>query len=144
MQVLHEIALRGSTVIMSIHQPSFRILNLLDRTIFLSRGRSIYYGSPQNLPKFFSEFGMPIPKEQNPAEFTLDLVHDLQEDERTDPTTIRRLISFNRTWGQSAVCDSNGASWRASFNSVPNARLVDGTMPNYSNNCWTEVSNSII
>jgi ABC-type multidrug transport system ATPase subunit len=152
MQVVHEIALRGSIVIMSIHQPSFRILNLLDRTIFLSRGRSVYYGSPSNLPKFFSEFGMPIPKEQNPAEFTLDLVHHLQEDEQTDPMTIRRLIAFNRSWGlrnvskrePSVVCESKGVSLReAIINSVPNARLVDGTMPNYANHFWTEVSNSI-
>jgi ABC-type multidrug transport system ATPase subunit len=151
MQVLHEIALRGSIVIMSIHQPSFRILNLLDRTIFLSRGRSIYYGSPGNLPKFFSEFGIPIPREQNPAEFTLDLVHELQEVEQTDPTIIKHLVAFNQFWGLQnvskrepfVVCDSKGVSLRAIINSIPNARLVDGTMPNYANDFWNEVSNSI-
>jgi ABC-type multidrug transport system ATPase subunit len=151
--VLHEIALKGSIVIASIHQPSFRILKLLDRTIFLSHGRSIYYGSPGNIPKFFSDFGMSIPREQNPAEFTLDLIHNLQEDERTDPTTIRRLIAFNRSWGlrnvskrqPSVACDSKGVSLRkAIINSIPNAKLVDGKMPNYANHCLTEVSNSIL
>ncbi|KAJ4746080.1 ABC transporter G family member 2 [Rhynchospora pubera] len=147
-KVLHEIAEKGSLVIMSIHQPSSRILNLLDRMIFLSRGRTVYYGPPGSLPKYFSEFGMPIPREQNPAEFTLDLVHKLQEDEQTDPTGIRRLVGFCKSWGlrnvsrrePSTLRTSNGMSLNeVIFNCIPHARLVNGTIPNYANNPWTEM-----
>ncbi|KAJ3677326.1 hypothetical protein LUZ60_003050 [Juncus effusus] len=148
-KVLHQIAERGSIVIMSIHQPSSRILNLLDRMLFLSRGRTIYYGPPGNLPKYFSDFGMPIPREQNSAEFVLDLVHNLQEEERTDPTTIRRLVGFNRSWGlrnvsrrqfATSTYATDGPSLREIIvNSIPHAKLVDGSMPNYANHWWTEV-----
>jgi len=60
-KVLQRIAQSGSIVIMSVHQPSYRILGLLDRLIFLSRGQTVYSGSPMSLPVYFSDFGHPIP-----------------------------------------------------------------------------------
>lgn len=78
-KVLQRIAQSGSIVVMSIHQPSYRILNLLDRLIFLSHGQTVYGGSPANLPVFFREFGHPIPETENRTEFALDLIRELEE-----------------------------------------------------------------
>ncbi|PPD82449.1 hypothetical protein GOBAR_DD20619 [Gossypium barbadense] len=77
-KVLQRIAEGGSIVIMSIHQPSSRILGLIDRLIILSQGRTLYSGSPSNLPQFFSDFGHPIPNNENPSEFALDLIRELE------------------------------------------------------------------
>ncbi|KAJ1701290.1 hypothetical protein LUZ63_001069 [Rhynchospora breviuscula] len=77
-KVLQDIARRGSIVIMSIHQPSSRILGLLDHVLFLCKGTTVFDGSPASLPLFFSEFGRSIPEDQNRAEFVLDLIHELQ------------------------------------------------------------------
>ncbi|MBA0634757.1 hypothetical protein Godav_000013 [Gossypium davidsonii] len=77
-KVLQRIAQSGSIVVMSIHQPSYRILGLLDRLIFLSRGQTVYSGSPTNLPLYFSEFGHPIPENENKTEFALDLIRELE------------------------------------------------------------------
>lgn len=41
-KVLQRIARSGSILVMSIHQPSSRIINLLDHLMFLSRGRACY------------------------------------------------------------------------------------------------------
>ncbi|KAH0928521.1 hypothetical protein HID58_014248 [Brassica napus] len=94
-QVLKRIAQSGSIVIMSIHQPSARILDLLDRLIILSRGKSVFNGSPANLPSFFSDFGHPIPERENITEFALDLVREL---EREPNEGTRELVDFNDGW----------------------------------------------
>ncbi|XBH85658.1 hypothetical protein VPH35_073518 [Triticum aestivum] len=93
-KVLQGIAQSGSVVIMSIHQPSYRILGLLDRLLFLSCGKTVYYGPPAALPPFFSEFGHPIPDGENPAEFALDHIREL---EGTQAGT-NDLVQFNKSW----------------------------------------------
>ncbi|XP_073297618.1 ABC transporter G family member 1-like [Primulina huaijiensis] len=93
-KVLQRIAQSGSVVIMSIHQPSYRILGLLDKMIFLSRGQTVYSGSPSNLPLFFSDFGHPIPDNENRTEFALDLIRELEG----SPGGTKSLVEFNRSW----------------------------------------------
>lgn len=78
-KVLQRIAHSGSIVVMSVHQPSYRILGLLDRLVLLSHGQTVYSGSPANLPVFFREFGHPIPETENRTEFALDLIRELEE-----------------------------------------------------------------
>ncbi|KAJ3677327.1 hypothetical protein LUZ60_003051 [Juncus effusus] len=105
-KVLQGIAQRGSIVIMSIHQPSSRILNLLDRVLFLSHGNTVYYGPPVSLPRFFAEFSRPIPEKQNLAEFVLDLIHELE----SSPDGITTLVHFNKSWQERRnvpYCDEN-------------------------------------
>ncbi|XP_062215998.1 ABC transporter G family member 5-like [Phragmites australis] len=93
-KVLQRIAQSGSVVVMSIHQPSYRILGLLDRLLFLSRGQTVYYGPPSALPSFFLDFGKPIPDNENPTEFALDLVKELE----TMPDGARDLVEHNKSW----------------------------------------------
>jgi ABC-type multidrug transport system ATPase subunit/ABC-type multidrug transport system permease subunit len=93
-KVLQRIAQSGSIVVMSIHQPSYRILSLLDRLIFLSHGQTVYSGPPTDLPLFFAEFGHPIPESENRTEFALDLIRELEE----DPEGTKSLIEFNKSW----------------------------------------------
>lgn len=93
-KVLQRIAQSGSIVIMSVHQPSYRILGLLDRMIFLSRGQTVYSGSPTQLPLYFSEFGHPIPEGDNRTEFALDLIRELEG----SPGGTKSLVEFNKSW----------------------------------------------
>lgn len=93
-KVLQRIARSGSIVIMTVHQPSYRILGLLDRLIFLSRGQTVYSGSPMNLPLFFADFGHPIPENENRTEFALDLIRELEG----SPGGTKSLVEFNKSW----------------------------------------------
>ncbi|KAJ4704784.1 ABC transporter G family member [Melia azedarach] len=93
--VLQRIAKSGSIVIMSIHQPSYRILSLLDSLIFLSHGQTVYNETPDNLSKFFEEFGHPIPENENRSEFALDIIRDLEE---STSDGIASLVEFNKLW----------------------------------------------
>ncbi|CAN1775560.1 ABC transporter G family member 2 [Linum perenne] len=93
-KVLQRIAESGSIVMMTIHQPSYRILGLLDRLIFLSHGQTVYSGSPTSLPEFFAEFGHPIPENENRTEFALDLIRELEG----IPGGTKSLVEYNKSW----------------------------------------------
>ncbi|CAN6471141.1 unnamed protein product [Victoria cruziana] len=92
-KVLQNIARSGSIVVMSIHQPSFRIVGLLDQMIFLSRGNAVYSGPPARLPTFLAEFGHPVPEKENQIEFALDLVRQLEASEGG----IKGLVDFHNS-----------------------------------------------
>ncbi|CAF2111531.1 unnamed protein product [Brassica napus] len=93
-KVLQRVAQSGSIVIMSIHQPSYRILGLLDKLLFLSRGNTVYSGSPTDLPRFFSEYGHIIPENENKTEFALDLIRELED----SPEGTKTLVDFHKQW----------------------------------------------
>uniref|UniRef100_A0A6N2MDE3 ABC transporter domain-containing protein n=2 Tax=Salix viminalis TaxID=40686 RepID=A0A6N2MDE3_SALVM len=88
-KVLQRIARSGSIVMLSVHQPSYRILTLLDRLIFLSHGQTVFGGSPGSLPEFFGQFGHPIPENENRTEFALDLIRELEESPDGTKTLVR-------------------------------------------------------
>jgi hypothetical protein len=61
---------------MTIHQPTTRILGILDSV--LSRGRTMYAGTPAGLNPFFAEFGAPVSDNENLDEFMLDIVREYE------------------------------------------------------------------
>ncbi|RZC75806.1 hypothetical protein C5167_000189 [Papaver somniferum] len=77
-KVLQRIARSGRIVIMSVHQPSSRVVGLFDQMIFLSQGETVYYGSPTQLSLFLSDFGHPVPSNQDITEFMIDLYRELE------------------------------------------------------------------
>ncbi|KAI3881733.1 hypothetical protein MKX03_022929 [Papaver bracteatum] len=74
-----DIARGGSIVLMTIHQPSFRIQMLLDRITVLARGRLVYMGSPTALLAHLSGFGRPVPDGENSMEYLLDVIKEYDE-----------------------------------------------------------------
>ncbi|OVA09975.1 ABC transporter-like [Macleaya cordata] len=149
-KVLQRIAQSGSIVIMSVHQPSYRILGLLDRLIFLSRGQTVYSGSPTNLPLFFSEFGHPIPENENRTEFALDLIRELEG----SPGGTKSLVEFNKTWQnmkypRNSESDRLGLSLKDAISaSISRGKLVSGatndasptsTVSTFANPFWIEI-----
>ncbi|OIT21239.1 PREDICTED: ABC transporter G family member 20-like [Nicotiana attenuata] len=151
-KVLQKIAQSGSIVIMSIHQPSYRILCLLDRLIFLSCGQIVFGGSPTSIPQFFAEFGTPIPENENWAEVALDFIQELEE----TPNGTKNLVEFNRSWQrENPACTSffNGPKpslQDAISASVSRGKLVSGAtnidhnissldVPKFANPFWMEM-----
>nr|GMD32510.1 ABC transporter G family member 17-like [Ipomoea batatas] len=74
-----DIAKSGSILVMTIHQPSFRIQMLLDRIIVLARGRLVYSGTPTDLASYLFEFGRPVPDGENSLEYLLDVIKEYDE-----------------------------------------------------------------
>lgn len=138
---------------MSIHQPSYRILNLLDRLVFLSKGQTVFNGSPASLPQFFEEFGHPVPENENRTEFALDLIRELEG----SPNGTKSLVDFNRTWRikterkQSLKHRGANLSLKEAISaSISRGKLVSGatnvdsnlstSVPTFANPFWIEVA----
>nr|BBD19996.1 ABC transporter [Petunia axillaris subsp. parodii] len=155
-KVLQRIAQSGSIVIMSIHQPSYRILGLLDQLLFLSRGQTVYSGSPMNLPQFFADFGNPIPDNENRTEFALDIIRELEG----SPGGTKSLVDFHRTWQNTKrtsnqnpeASPTHGLSLKEAISaSISRGKLVPGAttndavtsphslVPTFANPLWTEL-----
>jgi ABC-type multidrug transport system ATPase subunit len=64
----------GHTVILSIHQPSGDLLNMLDDLVLLAQGKVVYSGEREAARKFFKRAGYEVPLFTNPAEFYLNLM----------------------------------------------------------------------
>ncbi|XP_008810525.2 ABC transporter G family member 6-like [Phoenix dactylifera] len=151
-KVLQRIAHGGSIVIMSIHQPSYRILGLLDRLLFLSRGQTVYSGAPDGLPSFFSDFGHPIPENGNATEFALDLIRELE----STPTGARSLVEFNKSRQAAKPSMTAAATEKPSLSlkdaisaSISRGKLVSGatdgtgpasSVPTFANPFWIEIA----
>ncbi|CAE6076128.1 unnamed protein product [Arabidopsis arenosa] len=145
-KVLQRIAQSGSIVIMSIHQPSYRILGLLDKLIFLSRGNTVYSGSPTHLPQFFSEFGHPIPENENKPEFALDLIRELED----SPEGTKALVEFHKQWRAKQTSSQSRRHTNVSLKdaisaSISRGKLVSGatnlrsSFQTFANPFWTEM-----
>ena len=154
-KVLQRIAQSGSIVIMSVHQPSSRILGLLDRMLFLSRGQTVYSGSPMNLPQYFADFGHAIPDTENRTEFALDLIRELEG----SPGGTKSLVEFNKSWqnmkkhnvaSNSEPSDRHGLSMKEAISaSISRGKLVSGAtnngaspssmVPRFANSLWIEM-----
>ncbi|KAI3914395.1 hypothetical protein MKW92_016057 [Papaver armeniacum] len=91
-KVLQRIARSGRIVIMSVHQPSSRVVELFDQLIFLSQGETAYYGSPTHLSLFLSDFGHPVPENEDITEFMIDLYRSLEG----IPGGTKSIVEFNK------------------------------------------------
>ncbi|XXG49049.1 hypothetical protein AAC387_Pa02g3333 [Persea americana] len=78
---VHHIARSGSTVILTIHQPSHRILMLLDHLIVLARGELIFQGSPKDVARHLGRMGRKVPKGENSIEYLLDVIREYDQSE---------------------------------------------------------------
>ncbi|PIN23926.1 Transporter, ABC superfamily (Breast cancer resistance protein) [Handroanthus impetiginosus] len=78
---VHDIARSGSTVILTIHQPSSRIQLLLDHLIILARGQLMYQGSPKDVALHLGRMGRKIPKGENAIEYFIDVVQEYDQSE---------------------------------------------------------------
>ncbi|XWS45057.1 hypothetical protein CRYUN_Cryun15aG0104000 [Craigia yunnanensis] len=78
---VQDIARSGSTVILTIHQPSSRIQLLLDHMIVLARGQLMYQGSPQDVTLHLNRMGRKVPKGENAIEFLIDVIQKYDQSE---------------------------------------------------------------
>ncbi|GJP71525.1 hypothetical protein CLOP_g2352 [Closterium sp. NIES-67] len=67
-----------SISVMVIHQPSYRVLCLIDKLLLLGVGQTAYLGPPAGLPDFLSSLGSPVPEGSNSTEHGLDVMAVLQ------------------------------------------------------------------
>ncbi|XP_059631626.1 ABC transporter G family member 22-like [Cornus florida] len=74
-EMLHNIAEAGKTVVTTIHQPSSRLFTKFDKLILLGKGSSLYSGKAADAMFYFSSIGCSPLIAMNPAEFLIDLAN---------------------------------------------------------------------
>ncbi|XVF59147.1 hypothetical protein PTKIN_Ptkin07bG0252400 [Pterospermum kingtungense] len=90
---VRDIARSGSTVILTIHQPSSRIQQLLDHMIVLARGQLMYQGSPQDVSLHLNRMGRKVPGGENPMELLIDVIQEYDQSEHG----VEAVAEFART-----------------------------------------------
>ncbi|KAF2286106.1 hypothetical protein GH714_010401 [Hevea brasiliensis] len=79
---------QGKTIILTIHQPGFRILEQFDRIVLLSNGFVMHNGSLHFLEERLKFGGHHIPSHVNVLEFTIDVMESL-EDQNSVPLCLQ-------------------------------------------------------
>nr|CAB3219643.1 ABC transporter G family member 18-like [Phallusia mammillata] len=72
--LLKSLALKGRTVIFTIHQPSYAIYRMFDTLTLIARGRTIYHGSADGALEYFANAGYNCEKHNSPPDYFIDIL----------------------------------------------------------------------
>ncbi|XP_071732624.1 ABC transporter G family member 8-like [Rutidosis leptorrhynchoides] len=95
MQTLKSIAItRHRTVILSIHQPSFKILSTIDRILLLSKGKVVHHGTLPSLQDYLLSNGFIVPPQLNSLEFAMEILTQITKiiAPQTQPSSVDPII----------------------------------------------------
>ncbi|OVA03637.1 ABC transporter-like [Macleaya cordata] len=73
---------RGRTIILSIHQPGFRIVKLFNSLLLLANGSVLHHGSVDQLQVKLRSIGLQLPLHVNIVDFAIDSIEDLQQNQQ--------------------------------------------------------------
>ncbi|KAJ9550347.1 hypothetical protein OSB04_014392 [Centaurea solstitialis] len=76
----------GKTIVLTIHQPGFRILEVFDQVVLLVDGTVVHHGSLDLLDQRLKFAGHSIPRQVNVLEFSIDVIDTLITDTESEPT----------------------------------------------------------
>lgn len=80
MQIVKSICVsRHRTVVLSIHQPSFKILSIIDSILLLSKGTVVHHGTLSSLQSFLLSNGFTVPSQLNALEYAMEVLNQLPE-----------------------------------------------------------------
>lgn len=88
----------GRRVILTIHQPSSFIWQLIDNVVLLAKGKIMYQGSRVNMEKFFAANKYPTPQGWNPADHYVTMVND---EFRNHTASVDDWAGYYSEWQQS-------------------------------------------
>lgn len=72
---MKRLALETNTiVILTIHQPPFEVISMVNKLLILARGQVMYNASPNDLDSYLTSLGHPTPTHANPVDNAIDLV----------------------------------------------------------------------
>jgi ABC-type multidrug transport system ATPase subunit len=110
-KTLQNLALKGRTIIVTIHQPRSEIWDLFDNVILLSRGSPAYAGSAKECLPYFATLGHEMPAFTNPAEYLIDVVsvdNRSAEAERVAQERVGRVIEAWRLHSSKSLNEKDG------------------------------------
>nr|KYP74838.1 ABC transporter G family member 8 [Cajanus cajan] len=109
MQILKQTSVsRNRTIILSIHQPSFKILSCIDNILLLSKGSVVHHGSVASLQAFLHSYGFTVPHQLNALEYAMEILSQLNDVKKVQPVITPPSLPESpqsSTSSNSSVCD---------------------------------------
>lgn len=102
-RTLKNLAAKGRTVVVTIHQPRSEIWGLFDNLILLSRGSPVYSGAMSECLPWFETLGLPMPPFVNPAEFVVDLAAVDSRSPELEAESMARVERLRRAWAKESA-----------------------------------------
>lgn len=135
------------TIVLSIHQPSYRILQCIPNFLILSHGSVVHHGSLESLELAITRQGFRIPPQINPLEFSMEIIstleesysknnHSLKESKQVYPPSYSRNLQIKETSADPFVSRmfDNGAVCEAVEDHIQNQATAAGS--NNAGSCW--------
>lgn len=91
LQVLKNLARKGKTIILTIHQPSSELFGLFDKILLMAEGRVAFLGTPNQAAEFFRQLNSPCPSNYNPADFYIQIIAVVPGQDQESRTTIKKI-----------------------------------------------------
>ena len=98
LEILNELAKLNKTIVMTIHQPSYKMLQQIDSIILMAQGSIIFFGSLENCIDFFEEEGFKLPLNTNPSDFFLDTIALNSKNEETMAESNKSISILKNKW----------------------------------------------
>lgn len=89
--VLKSMAMKGKTIICTIHQPSSEVYSMFDKILLMAEGRVAFLGKPIDAYNFFAGSGSVCPPNHNPADFYIQLLAVVPSQEEECRSTIHKI-----------------------------------------------------
>ncbi|KAF9610699.1 hypothetical protein IFM89_024138 [Coptis chinensis] len=118
---------QGKTIVLTIHQPGFRILELIDHFVLLSNGTVCHHGSLHLLEERLMDAGHCIPRHVNVLEFAIDAMECLVAASAPMPPNDQTLVV------------SSGGAHQNHFVRIRKSRFIEEKRLFYPNSRFEEV-----
>lgn len=102
-RTLKNLAAKGRTVVVTIHQPRSEIWGLFDNLILLSKGSTVYSGPSAECLPWFEAQGFHMPAFVNPAEFVVDLAAVDNRSPELEAESMARVERLRLAWKTESV-----------------------------------------
>lgn len=102
--LLKDLSKMGKTVLVTIHQPSYEMIEFFDKMILISLGQVVYDGDVEGCIDFFGECGHPLPKLTNPMDFFLKTISLDTRTRSGEERSLETISHISRQWGKRRKC----------------------------------------
>ncbi|OLN97692.1 putative ABC transporter ATP-binding protein/permease [Colletotrichum chlorophyti] len=99
-RTLKKLAIKGRTVITTIHQPRSEIWDLFDNLVILTKGSPVYSGAAKDCVPWFEGMGFKLPPFVNPAEFVIDVAAIDNRTPELEEETTARVDQLKAAWAR--------------------------------------------
>lgn len=102
-RTLKNLAAKGRTIVVTIHQPRSEIWGLFDNLVLLSRGSPVYSGAVSECLSWFESQGFHMPVFVNPAEHVIDLAAVDNRSPELEAESKARVERLKLAWNEEST-----------------------------------------